>query len=386
VINLRSFEVPTVVKHAPGAITLLADQIKDLGSKRPMLVTDKGLVNAGLVDEAIKPLKAGNVDYVLFDGVVANPPIELVDKAAELYKSEGCDGLIGFGGGSPMDTAKSIGVVAVHGGSILDFEWADPQPITKRIPPLVCVPTTSGTGSEVTLWAVITDPARKIKYNVGGTALIAAHVALIDPRLTLGLPGRITAGTGMDALTHAIECYTCAYAQPWPDAVALWAIETIGQWLRIAYAQGANEEARYKMAMASMLGGMSYGTESAGAVHAMSQTAGGVYNLPHGELTAALLAPVMAYNYMGEPHKYARIAQALGENTWGLSVWEAAELAVEAVARLTEDVAIPTLPEMGIPEEDIPMLAQLAFDDPQTIGNPRDINVKGYEQIYRSCF
>jgi choline dehydrogenase len=372
-INLRSFEVPTVVKHAPGAITLLADQIKALGCKRPMLVTDKGLMDAGLVNEATNALKAGNVDYVLFDGVVANPPIKLVDDAAELFNAEGCDGLIGFGGGSPMDTAKSIGVVAVHGGSILDFEWDDPQPIVKRIPPLVCVPTTSGTGSEVTLWAVITDPARKIKYNVGGTGLIAAHVALIDPLLTLGLPGHITAGT-------------CAWAQPWPDAVALWAIETIAQWLPIAYAQGANEEARYQMAMASMLAGMSYGTESAGAAHAMSQTAGGVYDSPHGELTATLLAPVMAFNYMGEPHKYARIAQGMGEDTWGLTVWQAAELAVEAVARLTSNLGIPTLAELGIKEDDIPMLAQLAFDDPQTIGNPRDIDVAGYEKIYRSCF
>jgi choline dehydrogenase len=385
-INLRSFEVPTVVKHAPGAIECLADEIKALGCKRPMLVTDKGLVNAGLVDEATKSLKAGNVDYALFDGVVPNPPIKLVDDATATYKAEGCDGLIGYGGGSSMDTAKSIGVVATGGGSILDYEWADPQPIKKRIPPLVCVPTTAGTGSEVTLWAVITDPARKIKYNVGGTGLIAPHVSLIDPRLTLGLPPRVTAGTGMDALTHAIECYTCGYAQPWPDAVALWAIETCGQWLRLAYAQGHNEEARYKMSMAAMLAGMSYGTESAGAVHAMSQTAGGVYNLPHGELTASLLAPVMAYNYMGEPHKYARIAQAMGENTWGLSVWEAAELAVEAVAQLSADLDIPTLPEMGIPKEDIPMLAQLAFDDPQTVGNPRDIDVKGYEKIYQSCF
>ncbi|MGD9146460.1 MAG: iron-containing alcohol dehydrogenase [Anaerolineae bacterium] len=385
-INLRSFQVPTVVKHAPGSITCLADEIKALGSQRPMLVTDKGLVNAGLVDEALKSLKAGNVDFVLFDGVVANPGIRLVDDAAEMYRSEGCDGLIGFGGGSPMDTAKSIGVVAIHGGSILDFEWADPQPIKQRIPPLICVPTTAGTGSEVTLWAVITDPQRKIKFNVGGTGLIAAHVALLDPRLTMGLPAHITAGTGMDALTHAIECYTCAYAQPWPDAVALWAIETTGQWLRKAYAQGQNEEARYRMSMAAMLAGMSYGTESAGAVHAMSQTAGGVYNLPHGALTASLLAPVMAYNYMGEPEKYARIAQAMGENIWGLTVWEAAELAVDAVARLTQDLDIPTLAEMAIPEDDIPMLAQLAYDDPQTIGNPRDIDVAGYEMIYRSCF
>lgn len=385
-INLRSFEVPTVVKHAPGAIELLADQIKALGSKRPMLVTDKGLVSTGLVDEAIKSLKAGNVDFVLMDKVVPNPDIQLVDDAAAVYVAEKCDGLIGFGGGSPMDTAKSIGVVAQNGGSILDYEWADPQPIKKRIPPMIAVPTTAGTGSEVTLWAVITDPKRKIKYNVGGTGLIAAHVALIDPQLTLGLPPRVTAGTGMDALTHAIECYTCGYAQPWPDAVALWAIETCAQWLRLAYAQGHNLEARYKMSMAAMLAGMSYGTESAGAVHAMSQTAGGVYNLPHGELTAALLAPVMAYNYMGEPHKYARIAQAMGENTWGLSVWDAAELAVEAVARLTEDVNIPTLPEMGIPKEDIPMLAELAFNDPQTVGNPRDIDKNGYIAIYESCF
>ncbi|MBM4465427.1 MAG: iron-containing alcohol dehydrogenase [Chloroflexi bacterium] len=385
-VNLRSFEVPTVVKHAPGAIICLADEVKALAARRPMLVTDQGLVAAGLVDEATRSLKAGGVDYVLFDGVVPNPPIKLVDEAAEVYKAEGCDGLIGFGGGSSMDTAKAIGVVVTGGGSILDYEWADPQPIQKRIPPLVCVPTTAGTGSEVTLWAVITDPRRKIKFNVGGTGLIAPHVALIDPRLMLGLPPRITAGTGMDALAHAIECYTCAYAQPWPDAVALWAIETIGQWLRIAYAQGHNEQARYKMAMAAMLAGMSYGTESAGAVHAMSQTAGGVYDLPHGELTAALLAPVMAYNYMGEPYKYARIAQAMGEDTWGLTVWEAALLAVDAVAELTEDVDIPTLPEMGIPEEDIPMLAELAYNDPQTIGNPRDIDLAGYEKIYRSCF
>lgn len=385
-IDLRSFEVPTVVKHAPGSIACLADEVRALGGKRPMLVTDKGLVAAGLVDKAVKSLRTAGMDYVLFDDVVLNPGIELVDGAAVLYLEAGCDSLIGLGGGSSMDSAKSIGVVAVNGGSILDYEWADPQPIKKRIPSLVCVPTTAGTGSEVTLWAVITDPARKIKYNVGGTGLIAAHVALIDPRLTLGLPPRITAGTGMDALTHAIECFTCAYAQPWPDAVALWAIETIAQWLRVAYAQGQNEEARNKMSMAAMLAGMSYGTESAGAVHAMSQTAGGVYNLPHGELTASLLAPVMTYNYMGEPHKYARIAQAMGENTWGLSVWDAAELAAEAAARLSSDLEIPTLPELGIPADDIPMLAQLAYDDPQTIGNPRDIDVAGYDAIYRSCF
>ncbi|OIO96186.1 MAG: hypothetical protein AUK03_04255 [Anaerolineae bacterium CG2_30_64_16] len=200
------------------------------------------------------------------------------------------------------------------------------------------------------------------------------------------MPAHITASTGLDALTHAIECYTCAYAQPWPDAVALWAIETLAQWLPIAFAQGQNQEARYKVAMAAMLAGMSYGTESAGAVHAMSQTAGGYFDLPHGVLTAALLPPVMAFNYLGEPHKYARIALAMGEDTRGLSVFEAAELAVESVTRFVETLEIPTLTELGIKQEDVPMLAQLAFDDPQTIGNPRDLTLESYLQIYNSCF
>ena len=384
---LRSFQVPTVVQHALGAIEHLADEARALGMARPMVVTDQGLVQAGIVAEATRVLNAHNVDFVLFDEVVPNPPIELVDRGAARYRAEGCDGFIGLGGGSSIDAAKSIGVVAVHGGSIADFEWADPNPVVKRIPPLVAVPTTSGTGSEVTLWAVITDPERQIKYNVGGTPLIGAHVALLDPLLTLGLPAHVTAGTGMDALAHAIECYTCAYAQPWPDAVALMAMEYVGDWLRVAYAQGQNQEARYKMSMAAMLGGMAYGTESAGAAHAMSQTAGGVRDkVPHGPLTACLLGPVMEYNYMGEPHEVARIAQALGKDTRGLSIFRAAELAVEAVYELIDDLAIPSLQQLGFVEADLPLLAKLAAADPQTIGNPRDINEAGYIQVYQRAF
>lgn len=285
-----------------------------------------------------------------------------------------------------MDTAKSIGVVAANGGSVAAYEWDDPQPIRNRIPATICVPTTSGTGSEVTLWAVITDPVRKIKFNVGGTPLIAPWMALIDPELTYELPPHITAGTGMDALAHAIECYTCAYAQPLPDSVALLAMEYVGQYLRVAFAQGQNREARYKMSMAAMLGALAYGTESAGAAHAMSQSAGGVHDVPHGALTARLLGPVMEYNYLGEPQKFARIAQALGEDIRGLSVWQAAEKAVEAVMRLTEDVEIPTLKSLGFQEVEIPMLAEIAFQDPQTIGNPRDLSLDSYVRIYQRAF
>ena len=384
--QVRSFEIPTLMKHGLGAIRTIADEAKGLGMKRPLVVTDPGIVKAGLLPHTIAPLKAAGLDSIVFDRVAPNPPIALVDEAAALYVSEGCDGVIGYGGGSSMDTAKSIGVVACNGGSIADYEWADPQPIKHRIPPTICVPTTAGTGSEVTLWAVITDPKRKIKFNVGGTAKIAAWIALIDPELTLDLPGPVTAGTGMDALAHAVECYTCAYAQPLPDSVALLAMEYIGQYLRVAFAQGHNVEARYKMSMAAMLGALAYGTESAGAAHAMSQSAGGVHDVPHGALTARLLGPVMEYNYMGEPQKFARIAQALGEDIHGLNVWQAAEKAAEAVNRLTADLEIPTLQGLGFKEEETPLLAEIAFKDPQTIGNPRDLTLQSYVQIYRRAF
>lgn len=385
--NVSSFVIPTVMKHGLGAIKTLADEIRDLGLKRPLIVTDLGIVQAGLLERATVVLKAANIDYIVYDKVAPNPPIERVDEGAAFYQNESCDGLIGLGGGSSMDTAKAIGVVVNNGGTILNYEWADPQPIKQRIPPLICIPTTAGTGSEVTLWAVITDNERKIKFNVGGTPLIGAWVALLDPELTVGLPPAVTAGTGMDALAHAIECYTCAYAQPLPDSTALLAMEYVARYLRVAFAQGHNMEARYNMMHAAMLGGLSYGTESAGAAHAMSQSAGGLYpNVPHGPFTARLLGPVMAYNYIGEPEKFARIAVALGEDIRGLSVWQAAEKAVEAVMRLTEDVEIPTLQALGLQEEEIPRLAQMAYADPQTIGNPRDLSVTSYEQIYRQAF
>jgi choline dehydrogenase len=384
--TIRSFTIPTVMKHGLGAISALGDEARALGMRRPLLATDPGIVRAGLLERATAPLRAAGLEYAVFDRVAPNPPIALVDQAAALYRSEGCDGVIGFGGGSSMDVAKSIGVVAANGGSILDYEWADPQPIKRRIPPTICVPTTSGTGSEVTLWAVITDTQRKIKFNVGGTPDIGAWLALIDPELTFDLPPGVTAGTGMDALAHAIECYTCAYAQPLPDAVALQAMEYVGQYLRVAFAQGHNAEARYKMSMAAMLGALAYGTESAGAAHAMSQSAGGVHDVPHGALTARLLGPVMEYNAIGEPQKFARIAQALGEDIRGLSVWQAADKAVAAVYKLTEDVEIPTLQDLGFREDEIPHLAEIAYQDPQTIGNPRDLSLESYVKIYKRAF
>jgi choline dehydrogenase len=367
--------------HGPGAISRLKELVADLGIHRPVLVTDSGVVGAGLADEALGRLAGA----VVFDGVRPNPDVALVDAAADFYREHGCDGLIALGGGSSLDTAKGVGVVIEHGGSILDYEHGR-TPITKRIPPLIAVPTTSGTGSEVTLWSVITDLERKIKFNVGGTALIGAHVAVIDPELTLALPPAITAATGMDALSHGIECFTCDYHQPFNDAVALMAMELVGRWLRAAYEDGSNLEARTHMAHAATLGGMAYGTESAGAAHAMSQSAGGVHDCPHGALTARVLGPVLEYNAPASPDRHARIAQALGVDTTGLDPLEAALAGVEDVYRLTEEVSIPTMAQMGFAEDEIPMLAKIAFEDPQTIGNAREVDAAGYEEIYRNAF
>jgi choline dehydrogenase len=379
--TVRAVEVPTRIVHGPGAISRLGEEVHALGVTRPLLVTDKGVAAAGLVERTLEHLDGA----ITFDDVYANPDIALVGRAAAVYREEGCDGLVALGGGSSIDTAKSVGVEIANGGSIADYEYGH-TPIATRIPPLVAVPTTSGTGSEVTLWAVITDPDRKIKFNVGGTPLIGPHVALVDPELTLGLPPAVTAATGMDALSHGIECFTCDYNQPFSDAVALEAIELAGRWLRLAYENGQDLQARTMMAHAATLGGMAYGTESAGAAHAMSQSAGGVHDCPHGALTARVLGPVCEFNAPAAPERYARIAQALGVETGGMDSREAAMAGVDELYRLTDDVGIPTMEELGFSENEIPMLARIAFEDPQTIGNPRDVDVPGYEEIYRNAF
>jgi choline dehydrogenase len=378
---VRAVSVPTRLVHGPGAVASLATELEMLGVTRPMLVTDPGVAAARLVERVLPQLDGA----VVFDDVRPNPDVELVDRGAAAYEEADCDGLVALGGGSSIDAAKGIGVVARHGGSISAYEWGR-DPIERRIPALVAIPTTAGTGSEVTLWAVITDHKRQIKFNVGGTPLIGSHVALIDPELMLGLPPAVTAATGMDALSHAIECFTCDYHQPFNDAVALHAIELVGRWLETAVEDGTNLEARTQMAHAATLGGMAYGTESAGAAHAMSQSAGGVHECPHGALTARVLGPVCEFNVPAAPERYARITQGLGVETHGMDVLEAAFAGVEEVYRLTDDVGIPTMEELGFSVDEIPMLARMAFDDPQTKGNPREVDVVGYEEIYRNAF
>src|SRR5699024_864097 len=344
------------------------------------------IYEAGVVEPVEKNLREAGIDIVLFNQVEPNPPVRLIAEGSKRYTEENCDGLVAVGGGSSMDTAKAIGVEATHEGTVLDYEAAEgKKPLENRIPPLTTIPTTAGTGSEVTQWAVITDEKREFKFNTGGP-LIAAHLTIIDPELHVSMPPHVTAMTGVDALAHAVECYTMHYAQPITDAVALLAIEYVGKYIRSAYADGGDLEARYGMAQAAMLAGLSYGSESAGAAHAMAQTLGGIIPVAHGQCVAAMMGPVMEYNWKGHPAKFARIAQALGVNTFNMTTEEAAKAAVNAVYQLTEDLDIPGLEEQGVSPDMIDRLAKEAFNDPQTVGNPRDLTIKDYEWIYKRCF
>ncbi len=384
--TFQQFEVPTAIKHGIRAIKHIGEEVKNLGVTKALLVTDPGIYNAGVTKPVEDSLKEAGIEVVLFNKVEPNPPVRSVAEGSALYRESGCDGLVAVGGGSSMDTAKAIGVEIAHNASVLEYEAAEgKKPLEHRIPPLTTIPTTAGTGSEVTQWAVITDEEREYKFNTGGP-LIAAHLTIIDPELHISMPPHVTAMTGVDALAHAIECYTMHYAQPITDAVALLAIEYVATYIRRAYADGGDVEARYGMAQAAMLAGLSYGSESAGAAHAMSQTLGGIIPVAHGQCVAAMMGPVMEYNWKGHPAKFARIAEALGINTFGMTTEEAAKAAVNEVYQLVEDLDIPSLEEQGVSPDMIERLAKEAMNDPQTVGNPRDLTVKDYEWIYKRCF
>lgn len=365
-MDLTQFVMPTKVVSGIGASKQVADEIRELGVTKAMIVTDKGIYNSGIIDPIEKSLRDAGMDVHIFNEIEGEPDTELVAKGSGTFKEQGCDGLVAIGGGSSMDTAKAIGVEAVHPEPLITYEASDDgKPLEKRIPPLTTIPTTAGTGSEVTQWAVIKDPVREIKFNVGGP-LIPAHLAIIDPELHLSMPAHITAATGVDAISHAIECFTMHQSQPITDAVALLAIEYAAKYIRRAYANGNDIEARYGMAQAAMLAGLSYGSDSAGAAHAMAQTLGGMVPVMHGQCVSAMLPAVMEYNWMGAPEKFARIAQALGVNVEGLSTEEAAKASVREVENLVRELNIPTLREQGVNPDEIDRYAQAAFDDPQT--------------------
>ena len=368
--QIFSFALPAAIVFGPGCLTRLGELLGGMGAEKPLVVTDPGVIKAGLLDKLAGAL--GGRPRV-FEGVEPNPKDYNVAAAARAYRETGADSLIALGGGSPIDCAKAAGVLIAHDAEdIKRFEGRGGT--AKPIPPLLAVPTTSGTGSELTFSAVITDTANHYKMTIKN-AHTAAKIALCDPLLTLSVPAAVTAATGMDALTHAIEAYTAVCAEPLADAAALYSVELISAALPAAFKDGANLEARSKMLMGSMLGGIAFSHADVASVHCIAEALGGLYDLPHGLCNAVILPHVMEYNMAYCRERYARIARAMGLRE------EGAQAAVAAVRRLALDLRLPGFPELGVKKEDYPAIAGAARRNGSNPSNPRPMDRENYLEI-----
>ena len=380
---MYSFFMPTVNLMGPGSVKEVGKQAKIQGGSKALVVTDKPLMTTGIVKKVVKLLEDSNVNSVIYDGAQPNPTVENVDDGINLYKNEKCDVIIAVGGGSPIDCAKGIGLVIANGGSIKDYEGLDMS--ENPTPPFIAVNTTAGTASEMTRFTIITDTERHVKMAIVDWH-VTPNVSINDPELMLSMPVFLTAATGMDALTHAIEAYVSTNATPLTDSAAMKAIELISQYLRPAVANGESLEARDKMAYAEFLAGMAFNNAGLGHVHAMAHQLGGFYNLPHGVCNAVILPHVEKFNLIACPDRFIDIAIAMGEDVDGLSDMDAADEALDAIQRLSDDVGIPAgLKELGVKEEDMPILAENALKDACGLTNPRKATKKEIIQIYKNA-
>ena len=375
------WEMPTKIIFGTGSSRQAGEQLRLLGGKKALLVTDRGVEAAGVLFGIYEGLLSAGVAYALYNGVAPNPTITNVREAVDLYKAEECDCLLGLGGGSAMDTAKAAGAVMNNPDvNIRDMEGTGHVP--KPIPPLVAVPTTCGTGSEVTSAAVITDSERKYKIPIL-SPLLYPRVALVDGSLLTTLPGPVVAATGMDALCHAIESYTNLNTNPICDALDLQAIGIISRWIRPAVANG-NLEAMSYMVLAATIAGMAFPNTRLTIVHSMSQPVGGHYGVPHGVANAVLLPLVMEFNLLGNAERFGDVARAMGEDTTGLTAMEAARLSVMAVKEMSRDIGIPeNFKSYGVKEESIPALVEDSMKSGNVAVNPVRVTREALAAILR---
>ncbi len=375
------FRHTTHVVHGANSITRLPQFFS--GKAKVLIVTDKGLVQAGIAEKIVAVLNDNNIPHALYDGALPNPPAACVHAGQRLYAKAKCNALLALGGGSPIDVAKMIGVVANNGGRI--NEYLGSGNVKNDIPPLVCIPTTYGTGSEVTPFAVLTNPKTQNKDPVISSK-ITPQAGILDPELSVGLPAFVGGPTGMDALTHAIESYTNLLAGPITDGLALQAIQLIGENLRLAVANDYELAATENMLVASMLAGMAFTQTRLGNVHAMSHPVGAQFGVHHGLANAILLPYVMEFNLNARLDKFANVANALGANTDGLDEREAAQLAVDSVCELNQDLAIPTkLGEVGVKKSGIRALAKATMQSGNVTVNPRKTSQLDIETIFKKA-
>jgi len=321
------------------------------------------------------------VELTVYDGVEANPKDRNVEEAADLARRAGVDCVVALGGGSAIDAAKAVCVLALQGGRAKDYKGKGK--VKDKCLPLVTIPTTSGTGSEVTFSSVITDTDENYKFTIKSPA-IAARVAIVDPELTVTVPPAVTASTGIDALTHAIEGYTVTVTEPIAEALGLYAVELIAANLKEAVHNGTNIEARSGMMLGSLLAGLSFSHSDVGSVHCMAEALGGMYDAPHGLCNAILLSYVMEYNLPEVVHKYARIARAMGVEHKDDE--QAAVLGIEWIRKLSEDIGLPGFGSLGVKEEDLETLAEMSAENISTESNPRKIDKQGYLELFRKAY
>lgn len=380
---IHPFSLPAVNYYGKGALMNLGSELEKNIVKKVFLISDKGLKSSGILDQVHEQLdKTEVIEYV---NVEREPSVENVEDALREFKISGCDAVIGVGGGSPLDVAKGVSVMANNKGSLLDYVGVQliPNPGVFNI----LIPTTAGTGAEITQNAIFTDRSAKMKKGIVSRHLIP-NVAIVDSNLTISVPAAITAATGMDALTHAIESYTAPKANVQTEMYAIKSIELIGQHLRTAVSYGKDEAAREAMALASVFAGISLANAGVGAVHAMAYPLGGRYGVNHGIANATLLPYVMEFNVLGNMQKFKNIAIALGESSEGKTDRETAFLAVKAVKRLSRDVGIPqTLTELGVDKGSVDAMAEGAMQATRLIdNNPRQIGVEDIKAIFNKMF
>ncbi|MFH1015783.1 MAG: iron-containing alcohol dehydrogenase [Chloroflexota bacterium] len=382
--KMNNYFSPNKIVFGNGAVSQVGKEAGKFGAKKALIVTDKGVLKAGNLKGVEESLKAQRIDFIVFDKVEAEPPARVVDECGRLVREEGVDLVIGIGGGSSMDTAKGAALLARNPGKVVDYAGFDKAP--QRGLPKILLPTTAGTGSEVTRNFVITDEEENAK-KVIFTDFGLADVAIVDPMLTVSCPPAVTADTGMDALVHAIETFVSVNATPFSDVLAIEAISLIGEYLPIACVKGENLEARYNMALGATLSGLAFGSGGLGAVHALAYVLGTEYHLSHGRTNAIMLPYVVDYNLTASPARYARIAQAMGENIDGLTNDEAAGLLVEHLFRLLEVVGIPsTLGEYGITEKALDKLVAGGMEFSRLfIPNPRNLTEADVREIYTNA-
>jgi alcohol dehydrogenase len=376
------FSLPTEIHYGPGIISKLKQLLVADGIRKALVVTDQGIIKAGLLEELDFILTEAAVSYVVFDQVSPNPRDTEVEAGARMGRQNEAEAVIALGGGSPIDCAKAINVLlSLNADKLKDFEGKGK--VTKPLKPLYTIPTTSGTGSEVTFSSVINDTANQYKMSIR-SPFMAAKAALVDPNLTFGLPKAVTASTGMDALTHAIEAYTVTEANPISDALALQAATLISESLVQAYNQPDDLQARSSMMMGSLLAGLAFSHSDVGSVHCMAESLGGKLDLPHGLCNAILLPYVMTFSKPACEKRYARLAQAMGL-TYDTDA-EGAERAIKHVQNLSRLVGLPSFKELAVTPDDFDLLAEMSAANISTESNPRSMNKADYLQVFTEAY